>query len=186
MRWRCSGCCHCAVGWFSAAAPVHSQRQNDDVADVAIVIRSVLTCEQRWWREMAPLSLVLKFHTFHISTRDEGRPWRLSAAIGHTRMMCKPVKSHLATQLCCHCSAAEIQTEPLWGRRKGGREGGRGAAPFCSLPAALSRPLPSRPGGTSFLLCSHAQGQQVFPARRPGSCLSSCSSWLYVFIYIIS
>lgn len=101
--------------------------------------------EHKWWCEMAPLSLVLKFHTFHISTRDEGRLWRLSAGIGRTRIMCKPVKSHLATQPCCRCSAAEIQTEPLWGREEGreeGREGGRAVTPLCSLPSTLSKPPP--------------------------------------------
>lgn len=97
------------------------------------------------------------FVTSNISTRDRGRPRRLSAASGHTRIMCKPVKSHLSTQPCCRCSAAEIQSEPLCLLTEGEVWWG-GAAPLCSL---LSGP-PSGPGGTAFLLRLHAQGQQGF------------------------
>lgn len=59
----------------------------------------------------------------------------------------------------------------------------------CSLLSPLCPPPPPGPGGTSSLLCSHTQGQQVLPVSNLGSCLSSCSSspslFIYLFIYSI-
>lgn len=100
---------------------------------------------------------VLTFHTFphqHGGTVRVGRARRLSAAGGRTRIMCKPVKSHLVTRPCCRCSAAEIQSEPIGGREE--EVGWWGAAPHPSLTPPPPPPPPLFP-------CQHTQGQQVFP-----------------------